>query len=191
MPVLPMVGCYIRATLAFNGLNSVIVPLKRFFSHSEKCYFWEQLKLLLCQLFNLCRSQKFPKYKNVFQVKIMCSCLNWDIFDRCWPFLFLQLVPVSKENHFWIFSNQFLIFFNCYLAAQRPTLGHCRGDSLNHPMLLTAFYIFDPKVTGSLVINISFCNSNWFYVNATIGLTWPQLIFQSTCFMAKDSMNWE
>ena len=37
------------------------------------------------------------------------------------------------------------------MAAPRPTLGHYRGDSLTHPMLITAFYIFDPKVTGSLV----------------------------------------
>ena len=42
-------------------------------------------------------------------------------------------------------------FFNYYLAAPRPTSGHYRGDSLTHPMLITAFYIFDPKVTGSLV----------------------------------------
>ena len=43
------------------------------------------------------------------------------------------------------------LFFNCYLAAPRPILGYYRGDSLTHPMLMTAFYIFDPKITGSLV----------------------------------------
>ena len=49
----------------------------------------------------------------------------------------------------------FLFFFNCYLAAPRPTLGHYRGDSLTHPMLITAFfYIFDLKVTGSLVTRL-------------------------------------
>ena len=31
------------------------------------------------------------------------------------------------------------IFFNCYLAVPRPTLGHCRGGSLTNPMLITAF----------------------------------------------------
>ena len=30
-------------------------------------------------------------------------------------------------------------FFNCCLAAPRPTLGHCRGGSLTDPMLITAF----------------------------------------------------
>ena len=47
-----------------------------------------------------------------------------------------------------------IFFFNCYLAAPRPTLGHYRGDSLTHPMLITAFYIFDPRVTGSLVARL-------------------------------------
>ena len=28
------------------------------------------------------------------------------------------------------------------------------GDSLTHPMLITAFYIFDPRVTGSLVARL-------------------------------------
>ena len=38
------------------------------------------------------------------------------------------------------------IFFNCYLAAPRPTLGHYRGDSLTHPMLITAFFLhFRPE----------------------------------------------
>ena len=44
------------------------------------------------------------------------------------------------------------LFFNCYLAAQRPALGHSQGDSLTDSMLITAFFIYaEPKVTGSLV----------------------------------------
>ena len=42
-------------------------------------------------------------------------------------------------------------FFNRYLAAPQPTLGHYRGDSLTHLMLVTVFYIFDPKVTRNLI----------------------------------------
>ena len=30
-------------------------------------------------------------------------------------------------------------FFNWYLTAPRSTLGHCRGDSLTNPMLITMF----------------------------------------------------
>ena len=47
-----------------------------------------------------------------------------------------------------------MIFFNCYLAAPQPILGHKWGDSLAHLMLITAFYIFDPKVTRCLVIRL-------------------------------------
>ena len=44
------------------------------------------------------------------------------------------------------------IFFSCYLAALRPTSGHCRGASLANPILITLFFCswFHPKVTGSL-----------------------------------------
>ena len=36
-------------------------------------------------------------------------------------------------------------FFNYYLAAPRPTSGHYRGDSLTHPMLITAFVHVRPE----------------------------------------------
>ena len=45
-------------------------------------------------------------------------------------------------------------FFNCSLAATWPALGHYRGGSLNHPMLLNAFYIFDLKVNGNLITRL-------------------------------------
>ena len=47
-----------------------------------------------------------------------------------------------------------VFFFNCYLAVPRPTLDHYRGDSLTHPMLIAAFYIFGPGVNGSLVAEL-------------------------------------
>ena len=46
------------------------------------------------------------------------------------------------------------LFFNCYLAAPRPTFGHCQGGSLFNPTLITAFTYFDPKVNGSLVTRL-------------------------------------
>ena len=53
------------------------------------------------------------------------------------PFFFLYIHSLLLlENNF---------FFNCYLAAPRPTLGHYRGDSLTHPMLITAFLHFRPE----------------------------------------------
>ena len=41
------------------------------------------------------------------------------------------------------------LYFYYYLALPRPTLGHYRGDSLTHPMLITEFYNFGPKFTRS------------------------------------------
>ena len=51
-------------------------------------------------------------------------------------------------------SSDFFNFFNCYLAAPRPTLVHYRGGSLTHAMLITALFTFDPKVTRSLVTRL-------------------------------------
>ena len=38
-----------------------------------------------------------------------------------------------------------VILFNCYFAVPRPTLGHYRGDSLTHAMLITAFLHIRPE----------------------------------------------
>ena len=48
-------------------------------------------------------------------------------------------------------------FLNCYLAVQRPTLGHSQGDSLTNLMLITAFFNeFRPE---SLVTTLQFQTS--------------------------------
>ena len=39
-------------------------------------------------------------------------------------------------------------FFNCYLVASCPTLGHYQGESLTHQMLITALFSFNLKITG-------------------------------------------
>ena len=58
---------------------------------------------------------------------------------------------IQYRNGWLAASDLFGMFFflNCYLTVPRPTLGHYRGDSLTHPMLITAFCIFDPRVTGA------------------------------------------
>ena len=53
-------------------------------------------------------------------------------------------------QRFW-FLHGLYWSINFFLTAVCLPLGHHRGDSLTHPMLITAFYIFDPKVIGSLV----------------------------------------
>ena len=37
------------------------------------------------------------------------------------------------------------IFFNCYLAARRPTLGHSQGGSLTNPILITVSVHIQPE----------------------------------------------
>ena len=77
-----------------------------------------------------------------------------------------RLTIKTPERRHWHSSGVFIVnfehishlalvgFFNCYLAAPQTTLGHNRGGSLTHPTLITEFYIFDPKVTGSLVTTL-------------------------------------
>ena len=43
----------------------------------------------------------------------------------------------TKIGKGWKPLNCFFLFFYCYLATPRPTLGHYRGGSLTHPMLIT------------------------------------------------------
>ena len=48
-----------------------------------------------------------------------------------------------------------ILFFNCYLAVPRLTLGHSQEGSLNNPMLISKFLnYFDLKVTRSLVTRL-------------------------------------
>ena len=58
----------------------------------------------------------------------------------------------------YLFLPKITIFLNfvlnCYLAAPQPTLGHYRQDSLTHPMLITAFYIFNPVVTRNFIMSL-------------------------------------
>ena len=51
---------------------------------------------------------------------------------------------LKKKN-----SENFLYyFFNYYLPSPRPTLGHCRGESLTNAMLITAFDAYSIRPDG-------------------------------------------
>ena len=69
---------------------------------------------------------------------------------------FLNYIRLEGEQKFSILEELkelkfFFFFFSCYLAAPLPTLGHYRGGSLTHPMLINCVIcVFDPKVTESL-----------------------------------------
>ena len=59
--------------------------------------------------------------------------------------LFLMEIPMQCTTRTKVYTDMAqvikmkIIFFNCYLAAQQPTLGHYRGGSLTQPMLIIAF----------------------------------------------------
>ena len=71
-------------------------------------------------------------------------------------------IPIFQTQKYGRFSIrastiylQNYFFFNCYLAVPWPTLGHSHGDSLTNSMLITVLlYIFNPKVTGSLITRL-------------------------------------
>ena len=47
-----------------------------------------------------------------------------------------------------------LLFFNCHLAVPRSTLRHHWENTLTHSMLITVFYLFNPRVTGKLAMRL-------------------------------------
>ena len=75
---------------------------------------------------------------------------SFDVFDPFDAFhaelllLLNELFDLSSSSAFF---NQHVIFlfFNCYLATPRPTLGHYWGDCLTHPMLITCVLHIGPK----------------------------------------------
>ena len=75
---------------------------------------------------------RFYSFNSFFFLRVV-----FDIFNIIFHFCYLRF-------KFWG-SFFFFFFFNCYLAAPRPTSGHYRGDSLTHPMLITAFLHIRPE----------------------------------------------
>ena len=72
--------------------------------------------------------------------------------QKFFEFIYLSLFKVSTtdivKNYVELeilTGNDLIFFFNCYLAAPRPTLDHYRGGSLTHPMLITAFLPIRPE----------------------------------------------
>ena len=78
-----------------------------------------------------------PDDDNVVDMMIMIMMIRMTYYDQ------LDYVPYEKLGE--PFINEKGYFFICYLASPRPTLGHYRGDSVTHPMLITAFTYFYPN----------------------------------------------
>ena len=47
------------------------------------------------------------------------------------------------------------------MAVPQPPVGHYQGNSLTHPMLIIAFYIFNPKVTGESCSEVGSPKPGW------------------------------
>ena len=60
-------------------------------------------------------------------------------------YLLAIFVVQNLKNSYSRSRGFFSFFFNCYLAAPRPTLGHYRGGSLTHPMLITCVLHIQPE----------------------------------------------
>ena len=60
-------------------------------------------------------------------------------------YLLAIFVVQNLKNSYSRSRGFFYFFFNCYLAAPRPTLGHYRGGSLTHPMLITCVLHIRPE----------------------------------------------
>ena len=87
---------------------------------------------------------------NSFQCIILAISLYCETLSSYWANLVITYYIQSLDRYIMktTFSSSFsyspnnseifwFLFFNCYLAAPRLIVGHYRGDSLAHPMLIT------------------------------------------------------
>ena len=103
-------------------------PTKEIMIAAEEAVLTEALALLSSlQIF-----RRIPKCFNTPVWHFLSSSPEQKITYTCWPIQYF--------------------FFIYYFARQRPILGHCQEDSLNHLMLITEFLLFfDSKVTEYLI----------------------------------------
>ena len=105
-------------------------------------------------------------------------------------YFFQRFVGKILQKHLFCISSELLLyiyfkgsnyrfsgvlFFNCCLAAPRPTLGHSQGDSLTKSMSITAFKLFPPEGHREPILKTYFKNSyfdtsisNYLYINRII-----------------------
>ena len=91
---------------------------------------WSIFQSSECQHFPVSQNFTIPEYKSVSQSKT----------EKVFFLLMLKTISMCHVLTNCIYVKFY--FFNCYLAAPRPTLGHFWGDNLTHPMLITAFLHF-------------------------------------------------
>ena len=89
--------------------------------------------------------------KNMALKWFFCLQINTKVFNKVIVFWMCvtRLAQSTQNKKFAIYLQylkqngknevDFLLFFKCYLAVPRPTLGHSQGGSLTNSMLITAF----------------------------------------------------
>ena len=119
-------------------------------------YFWHRFRVGI----NILWFGKYDPFFN-FQYANISHLVKNSQYQSIIQFLNLKqrkFFSVDVKNNFNMScvdkSHTMCIFFNCYLAAPRPTFGHFRGDSLTLPMFITPFLYFRPGVTRSLVTRL-------------------------------------
>ena len=105
-----------------------------------------QLNIWDVQLLN--NLPKFSAVKSDFKKNLLVNGTKYSRMDqiKCDLVEDNLIKQIISLQIFWRLSSTnltssipFFVFFNCYLAAPRPILGHSQVDRLNNPMLITAF----------------------------------------------------
>ena len=81
--------------------------------------------------------------------KLLILNLSENVWEYSRTYCKISCQKRKGNVHKWICSRSTQ---NYYLAALRPTLGHCSGSSLTQTMLITVFTYFNLKVPESVVI---------------------------------------
>ena len=109
--------------------------------HTNSLQFMKLKLVVVFPLLSTLNSYKFSlKQITSIYVKLKVHLYFLPLFPVIPPPCILCIIDQSS-----ILRNIYIYFFNYYLAAPRPTSGHYRGDSLTHPMLITAFVHVRPE----------------------------------------------
>ena len=84
--------------------------------------------------------------------------LMWGRLNILSGWYFSKINEGYRKHNFCYYCIRGNFFFNCYLAAPQPTFGPLsRGQPHSPNFNHCIFYIFDPRVTGSLVARLGLC----------------------------------
>ena len=93
----------------------------------------------------------------------------WGNYELTRQFVSINLTEISsKEVKIFVSIH----FFNCYLAAPQPTLGHYWGGSLTHLMLITCVLHIRPKSHQESCSEVGSLSPAKYLVGFELGTFW-------------------